>query len=60
MRPRICTSCPEPHETTDWYVIVERGPKQRGKVECREAHELRIRRETRREASDKRAEDQSS
>lgn len=47
MPPRICTSCDEPHITTDWYVINDRGHKQRGDVECREAHEDRVRRETR-------------
>lgn len=46
MAPRICTSCYEPHITTDWYMI-EYGHKQRGEIECRDAHEDRVRRETR-------------
>ena len=41
--PMICTACPEPHPTTDFYFVVrpEKG------VECRPAYEARIARETR-------------
>jgi len=46
MVPRFCTSCPEPHITTDWYRIEPCHPR-RGEIECAEAHENRIRRETR-------------
>jgi len=38
---RICTCCPIPHETTDYYVIEPRHPR-RGEIECAEAHERRI------------------
>jgi len=47
MPPRICTSCEEPHVTTDWYVIAEHKHPRRGEVECKPAHEDRIRRELR-------------
>lgn len=47
MAPRICMSCFEPHITTDWYVVNEYRHPHRGDVECAEAHEDRIRRETR-------------
>lgn len=46
MPSRICTSCHEPHITTDWYII-EWGSKHAGDIECADAHENRIRRETR-------------
>jgi hypothetical protein len=45
--PRICTSCDVPHVTSDWYVVAEHKHPLRGEVECREAHEDRIRREVR-------------
>jgi len=41
MPPRICTSCPLPHETRDWYVIEQYHP-QAGDIECKAAHERRI------------------
>ena len=47
MAPRICTSCDLPHITTDWYVINEHRHPHRGDLECADAHENRIRRETR-------------
>lgn len=47
MPPRLCTCCDQHHVTRDWYVINERGHKKRGKVECAQAHEDRIRREVR-------------
>jgi hypothetical protein len=37
---RLCTSCDTPHVTADWY-------RSRGGIECKRAHEDRIRRETR-------------
>ena len=47
MAPRICTSCDQPHITTDWYVINEHRHPHRGDIECADAHELRVLRETR-------------
>jgi hypothetical protein len=46
-RERLCTHCPTPHVTGDFYVIDERGHPCHGDVECREAHEIRVPRETR-------------
>jgi hypothetical protein len=39
--PRICTSCPLPHVTTDWYQIEYNHPR-RGETECAAEHERRI------------------
>jgi hypothetical protein len=47
MQERICTSCDEPHVTRNWYVIKEINHPRRGDVECKPAHEDRIRRESR-------------
>lgn len=47
MPPRICTCCHPPHVTSDWYVITESKHPQKGQVECRQAHEDRVRREVR-------------
>lgn len=47
MAPRICTSCDEPHITIDWYVITEYPHPRRGDIECAQAHELRVLRESR-------------
>jgi hypothetical protein len=54
--------------TTDWYIVADypkvidatarRTPKN-GDVECRDAHEDRIRRETRLEPADRRPEDKT-
>jgi hypothetical protein len=41
MPPRLCTSCPVPHETADWYVVEYNHPRH-GEIECAEAHERRI------------------
>lgn len=41
MFPRICTSCPLPHVTTDWYRIEPNHPRA-GEFECVPAHERRI------------------
>jgi len=41
MSPRLCTSCPLPHVTTDWYVIEDYHPHA-GDIECADAHERRI------------------
>lgn len=46
MSPRICTSCPLPHVTTDWYQIEPSHPRQHA-IECVPAHEARITREVR-------------
>jgi hypothetical protein len=46
MAPRICTSCPIPHETVDWYRIEYAHPRK-GEYECATAHEARIPREVR-------------
>jgi hypothetical protein len=45
MPPQICTVCDEPHLTSDWYIVNEFKHPLRGQVECREAHEVRVRRE---------------
>jgi len=47
MPPRICTSCEEPHITTDWYPVMRHDRPEHGAVECSLAHEARVRRETR-------------
>lgn len=51
MPPRICTVCPEPHLTSDWYVVTEAKHPQKGQVECSAAHEDRVRREVREKVS---------
>jgi hypothetical protein len=43
--PMICQACPEPHETTDFYVV-SNWPDA-GRIECRDFYEQRIRREIR-------------
>jgi hypothetical protein len=45
--PRLCTHCPQPHVTNDWYQIDESKHPCRGDVECAKAHERRIVREVR-------------
>lgn len=44
---KICTCCQEPHETSDYYYITDLSHPRGGAIECRQAHEDRIRRETR-------------
>lgn len=44
---RICTHCPTPHVTTDWYEIDELRHPCKGEIECADAHERRIPREVR-------------
>lgn len=41
----ICTACPEPHPTSDFYLVCNWPHK--GLVECRPHYEARIARETR-------------
>jgi hypothetical protein len=56
--PLICTACPVPHPTRDFYFHIPKWPLSI--VECREAHEARVRRETREQVyatPDKRSQD---
>jgi hypothetical protein len=51
--PRFCEHCFPPHVTTDYY-ITDLG------VECRDAYELRIARESRRDPTPRRPEDKAT